>query len=192
MARRSPEEIILILRSAHGGAPDPRLDEVLDDFRRQWLALARHRYATVGDVEDAIQAALLTLLSPGRVDAVREPAKLEAWARSVFVRAVLRLARSERRANRGRVWGGAESDSEAILRERLPSDAPGPEEQVAGRERLRIVARCIADLEVARLRFVDGLAEKEIAARCNLTRDAVAGQLKRLRRTVRRALGEDT
>jgi RNA polymerase sigma factor (sigma-70 family) len=193
MARRSPEEVIAILGSVHSPPPDPRLDEVLEDFRRQWLAIGRQRYAGLDvDIEDAIQAALLTLLSPGRLDGLREPAKLEAWARSVFIRAVLRVARVERRRHRHRAWpGGPDEHPEDVLRERLPADTPGPEDEASGRERLRIVGRCMERLEVARLRFVDGLPEQEIARRCNLSRDAVAGQLKRLRRTLRRALGEE-
>jgi RNA polymerase sigma factor (sigma-70 family) len=194
MARRSPEEVLAILGSVHSPPVDPRLDEVLEGFRRQWLAIGRQRYAGLDvDIEDAIQAALLTLLSPGRLDALREPGKLEAWGRSVFIRAVLRLARVERRRHRHRAWlGGPDEHPEDVLRERLPADAPGPEDEASGRERLRIVARCVEGLEVARLRFVDGLPEQEIARRCHLSRDAVAGQLKRLRRTLRRTLGEES
>ena len=77
-----------------------------------------------------------------------------------------------------------------MLRDRLPSATPTPEELVAARERLQIVARCVESLEVARLRFVEGLAEKDIAVRRGLTRDGVAGQLKRFRKALRRALGE--
>ena len=60
----------------------------------------------------------------------------------------------------------------------------------AYRERLEIVARCVEKLDVARLKFVEDLPEKEIALRLNLTRDGVAGQLKRIRRGLRIAFGD--
>jgi DNA-directed RNA polymerase specialized sigma24 family protein len=75
-----------------------------------------------------------------------------------------------------------------VLRERLASLEPTPEEQVSGRERLALVARCIERLEIAKLRFIEGLGEKEIAERLDLSRDGVAGQLKRIRKAIRNVL----
>ena len=40
---------------------------------------------------------------------------------------------------------------------------------------------------MARLKFVEDLPEKEIAERQGLTRDSVAGQLKRIRKALRQA-----
>ena len=75
-----------------------------------------------------------------------------------------------------------------ILRDKLPSGDPTPEEQASERQRLAIVSRCIERLEVAKLRFVEDLPEKEIAERLGLSRDGVAGQLKRIRKAIRNAL----
>jgi RNA polymerase sigma factor (sigma-70 family) len=187
-----PEAILAILRSARSAAPDPRLGEVLEEFRRQWLALARRRYPTLrDDVEDAIQTALLKLVSGERLDGLRDATRLEAWARSVFVNSVLDVAREDLRHRQRRAYvGTAEEDPEEALRERLPSDRPTPEEMTAYRERLEIVARCVEKVDVARLKFVEDLPDKEIAERQHLTRDGVAGQLKRIRKTLRLALGE--
>src|SRR5205814_9455674 len=44
-----PEAILAILRSARSAAPDPLLSEVLEAFRRQWLAFARKRYPDLRD-----------------------------------------------------------------------------------------------------------------------------------------------
>jgi predicted DNA-binding protein (UPF0251 family) len=52
------------------------------------------------------------------------------------------------------------------------------------------VAQCVARLELARLKFVDDLPDNEIAARLGVTRDAVAGQVKRFRRSLRGAFGD--
>jgi RNA polymerase sigma factor (sigma-70 family) len=190
----TPHEIVAILRSAQGATPHPRLDEVLADFRRHWFALARKRYPSLADdVEDAIQTALMKLVSPEKLDSLKDPARLSAWARSLFINTVLDIARDGRRHVRGRAYlGQPDDDPEQALREQLPSDRPTPEETLAYRERLAIVSKCVDRLEVARLKFVEDLPEKEIAARQNLTRDGVAGQLKRIRKGLRDAFGDDS
>jgi RNA polymerase sigma factor (sigma-70 family) len=187
-----PEAILAILRSAQSAAPDPRLGDVLAAFREQWLTIGRRRYPALrDDVEDAVQAALLKLVSGEKLDGLKDAARLEAWARSVFVNTVLDVARETGRHRARRAYvGGPNEDPEEVLRDRLPAERPTPEETFAYRERLGIVARCVEKLDVARLKFVEGLPEKEIAARQNLTRDAVAGQLKRIRRVLRAALDE--
>ena len=187
-----PEAILAILRSAQSGAPDPRLEEVLEAFRRQWLAIARRRYPGLqNDLEDAVQSALLKLLSGERLERVKDPSRLEAWARSVLVNTVMDFARDGARHRRRRAYlGQPDEDPEDALREHVPTDRPTPEEATAYHQRLAIVARCVEGVEVARLKFIDDLPEKEIAARQRLTRDAVAGQLKRLRKGLRVALEE--
>lgn len=188
----SPEAIFAILRTACAPAPDPRLADVLEAFRRHWLAVARKRYPGLrDDVEDAVQNGLLKLVSPEKLDRLQDVTRLEAWARSIFVNTVLDLVRDERRRHRRRLYIGLpDEDPEDALREQLPAEAPTPEEMAAFGERLRIVSRCVESFEVARLKFVDDLPDREIAARQNLTRDGVAGQLKRIRRGLRRVLGD--
>ena len=63
-----------------------------------------------------------------------------------------------------------------------------PEDLALHRERLRIVSRVTAGLEVARAKFVEDLPEKEIARRQNLTRSSVASRLKRTRKLLLQAL----
>jgi RNA polymerase sigma factor (sigma-70 family) len=186
-----PEAVLAILRSAASATPDPRLQEVLDGFRRQWLAIARKRYPGLrDDLEDAVQSALLKLMSGERLDRLKDVNRLEAWARSIFVHAVLDVARDGvRHAKRRTYLGQPADDAEEILRDQYPADGPSPEDMVAYAERLEIVKRCVERTEVARLKFIDDLPEKEIASRTHLTRDAVAGQLKRLRRGLRSAFG---
>jgi len=187
----SSETVVDILKSASSPAPDSRLTEVLEAFRRQWLAIARKKYASLGpDIEDTVQIALLKLVSADRLASLRDAARVEAWARSLFVNAVLDGIRERRRDLGRRALGRPEDDPEEILRDCLPSTAPTPEDLSAQRERLEIVAGCLEKLEVARLRFVEGLSEKDIAARHGLTRDGVAGKLKRFRKLLRSALGE--
>jgi RNA polymerase sigma factor (sigma-70 family) len=184
-----PEAILVILRSAQSDAPDPRLGSVLEDFRKHWLALGRRRYPQLlDDLEDAVQTALMKLVSRERLDTLRDADRLEPWARALFVHTVLDLARDGRRHSRRRSYvGTAEEDPEHALRDAIPDEAPSPEQIVAYRERLAIVARTASRMEVARLKFVEDLPEKEIATRQGLTRDSVAGQLKRIRKALRQA-----
>src|SRR5438128_2617536 len=102
-----------------------------------------------------------------------------------------RPARESGRRRTRRVYlASPDEDPEEVLREGLPADRPTPEEMTAYRERLEIVARCVEKLDIARLKFVENLPEKEIALRLNLTRDGVASQLKRIRRGLRVAFGD--
>jgi RNA polymerase sigma factor (sigma-70 family) len=184
-----PESILGILRSAQSEAPDPRLGSVLEDFRKHWLALGRRRYPQLlDDLEDAVQTALMKLVSSEKLDTLRDASRLEPWARALFVHTVLDLARDGRRHSRRRSYVGTpEEDPEHALRDSMPDETPSPEQIAAYRERLAIVARTASRLEVARLKFVEDLPEKEIAARQGLTRDSVAGQLKRIRKALRQA-----
>jgi RNA polymerase sigma factor (sigma-70 family) len=190
---RSPETVLCILRSACTQSPDPRLDGVLAQFRERWLVLGRRRYGWLGGgIEDAAQIALMRLVASDKLDSLRQPTALEAWARSFFVHAVLDLARDGARRDRMRVSAGASGGhTEDELLDGIPDGRPTPEELASFRERLAIVGRVVARLEVARLKFVDDLPEKEIATRRGMTRSCVAGRLKRVRQALRQALGDD-
>jgi RNA polymerase sigma factor (sigma-70 family) len=184
-----PEAIVAILRSAQSERPDSRLDDVLRAFRREWELLGRRRYPNMGDaLDDALQTALLKVISPLRLDSLHDPARVRPWARSIFINAVMDVARDLRRHRGTRLAVGPDEDSEEMLRDRLPAADPTPEDQASGRERLAIVGKCIERLEVARLRFIEDLPEKDIADRLGLSRDGVAGQLKRIRKAIRNAL----
>jgi RNA polymerase sigma factor (sigma-70 family) len=185
----SPEIVVAILRSARTADPDPRLDHVLGAFRREWENLGRRRYPGLGDaLDDALQVALLKVISPEKIAGLQDPSRVAAWARSIFIHAVMDVARDLKRHRGQRLAVGPDEDPEDVLRDRIPTVDPTPEEQASGRERLTIVARCIERLEVARLRFVEGMPEKDIAERLDLSRDGVAGQLKRIRKAIRNAL----
>jgi len=169
--------VVSILRSAYSAPPDPRLESVLGAFRSHWLNVGRRRYPQLADdLEDVIQNALIKLVSRDKLATLREPARLEAWARSLFVRTVLDLLRDSRRHSQQRTSLPP------------PKGHPTPEELALYRERLAIVARVTARLEIARSKFLDDLSTEEIARRHNLTRLAVSSRLKRARASLRQAL----
>jgi RNA polymerase sigma factor (sigma-70 family) len=139
-------------------------------------------------LDDALQTALVKIISPDKLDGLKDPARVAPWARSIFIHAVMDVARDLRRHRGQRLAIGPDDDAEEFLRDRLPAADPTPEDQASERQRLAIVSRCIERLEVAKLRFVEDLPEKEIAERLGLSRDGVAGQLKRIRKAIRNAL----
>jgi RNA polymerase sigma factor (sigma-70 family) len=169
--------VVTILWSAYSVPPDPRLESVLGAFRAHWLSVGRRRYPQLADdLEDVIQNALIKLVSRDKLATLRDPARLEAWARSLFVRTVFDLLRDSRR----------HSEQRSCLPP--PDGHPTPEELASHRERLAIVARVTARLAIARSKFVEDLPTKEIARRHNLTVLAVSSRLKRARASLRQAL----
>jgi RNA polymerase sigma factor (sigma-70 family) len=192
MLRGQAEAMLGVVRSARSGTPDPRLGRVLEDCREHWLAVGRRRYPHLRDeMEDAVQTALMKIVCSDKLDSLRDAERFEAWARSLFLHTLFDLARHERRhGNRRAYVGAAEDDPEHALRNAVPDDRPSPEDLASYRERLAIVARTVSRLEVARLKFVEDLSEKEIATRQRVTRHSVAGQLKRIRKALRQALGD--
>jgi len=191
--RVPPEDVLAILRSAAATPCHPELPQVLRVFELDWLAIARRRYPKMlGDFEDVAQVAALRLVSPTCLARLTSASKLVPWARSIFVNAMLDAIRDTRieRSLRLDIQGDEDGASADVIGERFPFRGPGTEELCSYRERLAIIDRLMADLEVARLKFREGLSDKEIAARCDLTRDAVAGLLKRFRQSARKAVGD--
>jgi len=187
LLQHSPKAILGILRSACTATPDPRLGLVLECLRTRWLVYGYRRYRNLGGgLEDAAQTALMRLVSGDKLATLRETRRLEAWARSFFIHAVLDLVRERRRHDGGSVSVGTSGDEVVhALLDVLPDDKPTPEELASYRERLAIVARAVRRPEVWRLKFVEDLPEKEIARRCGLTRGSVAAELKRVRKALR-------
>src|SRR5262247_2708748 len=89
-----PETIVEILKSAGTASPDPRLNQVLATFRRDWQALGRRRYPSLGDaLDDALQVALLKVISPEKLAGLKDVGRVGAWARSIFIHAVMDVVR---------------------------------------------------------------------------------------------------
>lgn len=179
----------MILRTAYRERPDERLPQVLAMLRADWIACVRRKRLDVGtELDDALQNASLKVIAPENLATLDDPERLIAWARAIFVNSLHDLGRSSRRLWRGRVVT-QHDDQEALGR--IPSLDPSPEEIVSAREREETVRRIVERVPMARLRLLEGLSEKEIAERLGVTRDAVAGQTKRLRKLLWRVLEGD-
>src|SRR5207253_4154002 len=194
LSSTAPEEVVAILRSA--SAPprdprDPRLDDVLEAFRSQWRRIARRKCpGLLEDVDDAIQNASLKLLLPRKLATLKDPTRIETWARTLFLNTLLDLAADRQREfSRRATLGGPGDDPEEFLRDRLPSTGPSLEEEVVHRERARFVIEWIKEFEIMQLKS-RGLPDKEIADLLGLTPNAVRQQLKRRREDLKRALGK--
>lgn len=181
-------EVVAVLRSATAPPRDPRLDTVLFAIRHEWEMIARVRYPRLGaETTDAIQTAFTKLLTPRNLDALIDPARVGPWARCIFVNTAIDMLRDTGRRRDRRAPAMAEDRGEDPY-EHLPSPQPGPEDLMRARELATIVARRLQGVTAARLRWVDELSEREVAARLGTTRDAIATRLKRLRQRLREDL----
>jgi hypothetical protein len=185
----TPEQTVAILRSARSATPDPRLENVLASFRREWQSLGRRRYPGMGEaLDDALQTALLKIISPEKLDSLKDPVAGRALGpehlhprghgRGARPPAPPRAAPRDR-ARRRR--GGVSCATSC-----RPPTQPPRSKRLSGRGSPSCPAASRA--RVAKLRFVEDLPEKEIAERLDLSRDGVAGQLKRIRKAIRNAL----
>jgi RNA polymerase sigma factor (sigma-70 family) len=184
----TPVEIFAILSSANSSERDPRLERVLGEFMGQWRRIAQKRGYPMPphDVDDAVQDAVLKIVSPEALGKLIDVNKVESWARSVFVNALLDILRHRQRQIQRRSYvGNNEEDPETALRDRVPAEQLTPEEASIYRQRLEIVASRVRESKVLILKFLEEVSEKEIAERLHMTRDAVGGRIKRFRHMVR-------
>lgn len=194
MATLAPEELVGILRTARTPRPDPRLDDVLAAFRRHWLSLARMLHPELeSDFDDAVQRGLMALTDPREVDRLRDQRQVLPWARGIFRHKLATLARERGRERRRRhqLPENVESAVEWLAAHRA-SHQPTPEEQAILNQRLAIVTQCLRDLPIARAKFFGDVCDKELAQRFGKTNEAVRNHLKRVRKALRTAVGEES
>jgi RNA polymerase sigma-70 factor (ECF subfamily) len=164
---RAGEDLAATVRAAQGGdtmALDALVEELMPYMGRICGAIALERG------EDALQDALVALLR--RLDHLREPAAVRAWARTIAVREAVRLARSPRQA----------TDPELLAR--VPAEGGDPALGVELRDQLdRLDPQQRAVLV---LRTLEGLSEEEVAALLELPRGTVKSRLHRARERFRR------
>lgn len=188
MHEYSPAQVVEILRFARRDLRSPALERVLECFKRRWLRWARRRYPGLdAQHEDAVQEAQVLVLN--RLDQLRDPARVEAWANAVF-RSVL-LDMFKKHSRRGRWHRDVKSDEDPDDRlAQLPSAGPGPEDDVSLQERERIVRKIVRVDEAAWLKFEEHCTDKEIEASTGLSRDAIATRCKRIRLVLKRLLDD--
>jgi RNA polymerase sigma factor (sigma-70 family) len=160
-------------------------------MRKEWLRIARVRLARLGDdTEDAVQAALMKVLSADKLSSLSDAFAIDRWARSIFVNTALDYLRDAQRRGRRRAPQTDFPDSDTDWFDRLPTPEPDPEERVRRAERLAIIRGCLRQLDDAWLRYAEDLPEREVAVRVGASRAAVATRLKRFRRWLRDQLDE--
>src|SRR5262245_18312821 len=179
-------EIAAVLRVVSSGKLDQRFSEVKQILETDWRAIAARKFPKLGDdFEDAMQDTWNTVLRPEKLGAVNDPSLIRRWARQVFVNKAYDMLRW-RWPDDQQDLHDEQRDNDDLLRSRLPTRAPTPEEEASSRERLAAILELIGDNLAARLRALDDLPDREIALRVGLaSRDAVAGQLKRFRTRLR-------
>ena len=182
-------DVVAILHSGSTKDRDPRAESIFESIRSEWVRIGRARYPELADeLHDAVQAALVKLISPGKLATLADPERVDVWARSIFVNTVLDFVRQGRRA-RSRQAPDADGEG-ADLVDRLPARTMGPEAAARQRELATIVRRAFGGLEAARLRYAEDLPERAIAERLGVSRDAVATRLRRFRQRLRAMLDD--
>lgn len=147
---------------------------------RAWL----RRRMSLDDVEDVVQESYCRIASLTDVSHIRSGrAYLFTTARMLVLE----------RIRRARVV----SIDTAIELETLasPDDHPSPEQIAAGRQELRLVKRLIDGLpercrEIFRMRKIDGLSQREVAAALNLSEHTVENDVVKGLRLILRAIAE--
>lgn len=153
------------------------LDVLARTYGERLLAVARRRCQLAADAEDAVQQAFLAA-SSSQVTFRGEGTAL-SWLSTLVVRSCFRL--NERHA--------AEAAALAVAWGEEPTTAlPG---ELAG-----VLADALMQLSrtdrIAFLLSVEGFTSVEIAEQFGLSHDAVRSRLKRARKVLRAALGDDT
>ena len=150
---------------------------------RAWLRAA---FKAI-EVSDVVQEAYCRIAALGRVDHIDDPRRyLFHTARNV----VLEQMRRDRVVNIETVSGLAE------LERAMPEDEVTPERVLAGRRTLERVEQLIADLpdrgrHIFRLRKIEGLSQREIAAQLGITETIVENELSRGLRRIIQSMTEE-
>ncbi len=148
---------------------------------RGWL---RSRVVAAEDVEDIVQECYCRLSQLSEVSHITEPrAYVFAMARNL-------ANRQRQRARVVRIEPIAEGEGSE-----LASDLPQPDRIAAGRQELERVRAALGTLSdrarrIFLLRRVDGLSQKEIAARLGVTETVVENDASRSLRAILRMLTE--
>lgn len=154
------------------------LDLLARAYGARLLAVARRRCQWTADAEDAVQQAFLAASSSQA--AFRGEGTALSWLSTLVVRSCSRL--NERHAAeqdvRARAWTGDE-----------PEVALPPELADVLADALMRLSRTD---RIAFLLSVEGFTSVEIAEEFGLSHDAIRGRLKRARKVLRAALGDDT
>ncbi|MBA2479193.1 MAG: sigma-70 family RNA polymerase sigma factor [Planctomycetes bacterium] len=169
------------------GQPNAADAPAMELLTREEGALRRviQRYVRdASTVDDLYQEVSLKVLR--HLDTVREPAALRGWLFQLARNACLDYLRREDRRHQ---------QSSAVLSEHTATGdlGRGPAERFVTDERLQAVRRALADLpesqrEVIRLRVEEGLDHLAIAARLNISRQAVEVRLCRGRAALKTRL----
>ena len=152
------------------------LEELLE--HAEYIRRLADRWAPeLHDAEDLSQAAWLEILRkpPRHRDAVR------AWLSRLLRNLAISRHRSDQRRRDREV---------AVLSERPTATSPEPAELEARLERLSVALESLAPTyrEVVELRYIEGVAPAEIAARLDVPVETVYSRLKRALKRLRRSL----
>jgi RNA polymerase sigma-70 factor (ECF subfamily) len=168
------------------------LSPALGDQERNYVYSVAMKY--VKDEEAAADIAQDALLLAHRHrGSFRGDSRYSTWLyRIAATTALMYLRKKRRRALE--LLSPAKNDEEAFP-EVTSADDPGPDEEVAGREAMRLIRRRLGELgdkyeRIFWMRYLEGYTETEIAAELDLTLATVKTRAHRARVAVRETLLE--
>lgn len=171
------------------------LDEFCNEFLGRLYRFAARRMERREDAEEVVQTVVANAVR--RIETFRGDASLFAWLTSICRREIARHhAASQRHSHLDSLDGAAADDPVRALVERL--SGPVGLEPEAGAERREIaglVWECLDRMPrrqalALSLKYVQGQASRQIAARLGLSDQAVQSLLARARRTFREVCDE--
>lgn len=147
---------------------------------RAWL----RRRMSFDEVEDIVQESYC------RIASLTDVSHIRSGRAYLFTTARMLVLERIRRARVVSIDTAIELDALAV-----PDDRPSPEQIAAGRQELRLVKRLIDGLpercrQVFRMRKIDGLSQREVAATLNLSEHTVENDVVKGLRLILRAIAE--
>jgi len=195
------EEILAAVRALQNGAGRDAFEVIFRRFFRPLSKFFAHQPALRDEAEDLAQATLL--LAYERIGQYRFEASFAAWVRQIGENVWKNAIRERQAVKRPRIVEapGASAEGEgygtalAALEERVPDEAPNPEEKALAIERTRMLQEAIEALppgmrQCAKLRLFSDLRYREISDVTGIGLNSVRSQLFEARKRLKPILDE--
>jgi len=195
------EEILAAVRALQNGAGPDAFGVIFRRFYRPLFNFFANRPALREEAEDLAQATLV--LAYERIGQYRFEAGFAAWLRQIGENVWRNAIRDRQAVKRPRIVeapaaaaeGEGETAALAALEERVPDEAPNPEEEALAGERTRMLQAAIEALppgmrRCAELRLFSDLHYREISDVTGIGLNSVRSQLFEARKRLKPILDE--
>jgi RNA polymerase sigma-70 factor (ECF subfamily) len=195
------EEILAAVRALQNGAGHDTFEVIFRRFFRPLFKFFANQPALRDEAEDLAQATLF--LAYERIGQYRFEASFAAWVRQIGENVWKNTVRERQAVKRPRIVeapaaaaeGEGDGTALAALEERVPDEAPNPEEKALAIERTRMLQEAIEALppgmrQCAKLRLFSDLRYREISDVTGIGLNSVRSQLFEARKRLKPILDE--